>query len=75
MHLHAVKQRTTFAVNIAKLMTSRLFTVHPGVLPVTALVFYESNPSKGLYFPCKSCYLIYLISNILKQVTQLMLGT
>jgi len=62
-------------VNIAKLMTSWLFTVHPGVLPVTALVFYELNPLGGLYVTCKSCYLIRLFSNILKQVTQLMLGT
>lgn len=75
MHLHAVKQRTTFAVNIATLMTSQLFTLCPGVLPVAALVFYELNLSKGLYFPCKSRYLICLISNILKQVTQFMLGT
>lgn len=48
-------------------MTSQLFTVHSGVLPVTALVFYELKPLKRLCFPCKSCYLIYLISNILQH--------
>lgn len=47
MHLRAVKQRTTFAVNIANLVTSWLFTVRPEVLPVTAVVFYELNPQRA----------------------------
>lgn len=56
-------------------MKYQLFTVHPGVLPVTTLVFYDLDPSKGLYFPFKSCYLIYFISKILRQIAQLILGS